>query len=151
MHLHGYDPDWLSEPARFDRGCTAIGVDPDEWRTRIESEQDWFALHSRAFAPERLLGQPDVPNGGSRPLLVDGATCGCSQRVVDGVAVEAISWVQKQDRRHTFADHDQIWPTVAASLDGDHTVDRLRERFDLREDAINMLSVLHGLGFVAYV
>ena len=82
---------------------------------------------------------------------VDGAEVGCRHVVQDGGEAEGIGWVAKQDRRHSFPDPQQRWPAVAASLDGDHTVEQLRTRFELDDEALDVLARLHGLGFVAYV
>ena len=151
MRLLGYDADWLGAPERFDEGCAAIGIDCDLWRARIDAEVAWFDLYRRAFAPENLLAQPDTVPVGARPLLIDGAVAGCRHVMLDGGEAEGIGWVQKQDRRHSFPDPQQLWPAIAAALDGDHTIEALAERFALGPEAVAVLSRLHGLGFVAYV
>jgi hypothetical protein len=149
MLMLGYDADLLSEPSRFDRGCEAIGADAELWRDRVARETTWFDQQQRVFAPERMLERAQA-SPDARPLLIDGAAVGASRRLQDGEVVEGIAWVQKQERRHTFPDPKQLWPGVAAALDGSRTIAELCDRFDLGVEAVALLGRLHDLGFVGY-
>jgi len=145
MMLLGYQPDAPESDVRYAAACAALGLD-DQWTARVQREVDWFALHRRVFSPESMLRQADRPGPDSKPLLVDGAVVGHTTHVGDGAVQGGVSWVQKQNRRHTFFDPDRTMLTVADRLDGHHTVAEL----GLTREALVVLEQLAGQGFVGY-
>jgi hypothetical protein len=145
MMLLGYQPDAPQSADRYAGACAALDID-DRWTERVAREVEWFARHRRVFSPESMLRQTDRPGPESKPLLVDSAVIGHSTHVGDGVRQGGISWVAKQDRRHTFSDPDRTLLEVAERLDGEHTIAEL----GLGADACAVLEQLAGQGFVGY-
>jgi hypothetical protein len=150
MALLGYDADPPESSDRFERACAALEIDAAVWSARIAKETDRFAELRRVFAPENFLKQEDRPSANAKPWLVDGAVVGASQRYVTGEHKNRIAWVQKQERRHTFADPRAEWLRIVPYLDGSNSVCWLQQQFQLGEEGIDLLERLHGLGFVGY-
>ncbi len=150
LALLGYEADAEPDGDALRAAAARLGVDGQLWADRVSLEREWFELHRRTFAPERLLRQPDEPRPTSRPLLVDGAVAGSRALWGDGQAGERISWVHKQDRRHVFADAGNRWPSLAPRLDGRTTVEALEREHGLGAEERALLARLHGLGFVGY-
>lgn len=154
MVLFGYQPDPWPEVEPFFAACGELGIDAELWRDRVKREVAFFEQHNIAFSPERLGRDWDVRDCDAIdaiPLLVDGATVGSERTLLDGGVTNTISWIRKQDRRHTFVDPSGRWPEIAAACDGRQTLAQLRARFELGEEAIAVLGRLAGLGFVGFV
>jgi hypothetical protein len=150
MRIMGYDADPVPSRGELTHACNVLHIHPEAWQSLVERERDWVALHERAFAPQTLLRQSDVPTATSKPLLIDGASFGIHSQTIDGRVAQGHAWVQKQDRRYTFADPLHVWPSIAARMDGAHTAGELAPSGH-REEAFAILERLHGLGFVSYV
>lgn len=150
MALLGYEADPVPSAAELERACRALGLDAALWSERTEREVRWFATHLEAFAPERLLRQEGRPSPRARPLLVDGACVGAHLPLVDGRAGAAHAWVQKQERRHGFADASGLWLAIAPRLDGARSIAELVPAEHL-EAALDVCERLHGLGFLGYL
>jgi LPS sulfotransferase NodH len=151
MRLLGYTPDPWPEALPFFAACRELGIAPELWRDRAKAEAAFFARHHGAFLPERMLRRAPVITSHDRPLLVDAAHVGHSVASVDAAPTAAQSFVQKQDRRHVFADPEGAWPRLAMGLNGEATIGELRDRGLLNDDSLALLSRLSDLGFVAWL
>ncbi len=151
MRLLGYEPDPWPEVESFFAACAELGIDPALWRDEVKAEAAWFSTHQEAFHPENVAREVDFTDPSLQPLLVDGAWVGSQRSVTRGGSTNAVSWVHKQDRRHSFEDPDGWWLRLAPELDGTRSLADLTVRFGLPEDVGSRLQRLHGLGFLAVV
>lgn len=139
MMLLGYEPDVPTARA-------ALAGPLDVWQRRVDAETAWFATHVQAFSPDAMLRRVSEDTA-LRPLLVDGAAVGCALGTADGHYGSAVSWVQKQARRYSFADPLAEWPTVARRLDGRNRLGELSLSDALKREMYR----LRDLGYLALV